>query len=262
MVANLLHLIRGNKMNEDYKFKCFLLWVLQTMLLAKDLTKVVDTKLIRMIDSLSFFENYPWGKVTFQLTLDYLKKKSDLKKQRDVFDKKQKISYALFGFPWAFMVWMYEAFPYLGKFAGKSMDEPFPIPHILRWPTTKSDQIIEGDPFKYKGKVTENVHPYIIPTVHETKMDYMITFEPYTDEVKNNILDVLKKELEGLTVLILNEDSDDDGDLGGNPIKVCIGDDDSPSTSKDVAGTLFPEDLHKRVVVLEEEVLDIVVYIR
>ena len=102
--VNLLHLIRENNMNKDQKFKCCLLWFLHTMLLAKDLTKVVDRKLIRMIDSLSFFEKYPWGKETFQLTMDYLKKKSDLKKQKEVFDEKQKASYALFGFPWAFMV--------------------------------------------------------------------------------------------------------------------------------------------------------------
>ncbi|KAM3399034.1 hypothetical protein P3S68_002550 [Capsicum galapagoense] len=223
--ANLLHLIRGNKLNEDQKFKCCLLWFLHTMFLAKNSTKVVDTKLIRMVDSLSFFENYPWGKEIFQLTLDYLKKKSDLKKQREVFDEKQKTSYALFGFPWAFMVWIYEAFPHLGKFVGKSMDEPFPIPRILRWHTTKSDQIIEGDPFKYKGKIIENVHPYIIPTLRETKLDYMIFFEPYSNEVKNNVLDGLKKELEGVTVLISNEDSDNDGDLGGDPVEVCVGDD-------------------------------------
>ncbi|KAM3222782.1 hypothetical protein P3L10_022052 [Capsicum annuum] len=205
------------------------------MLLAKDSTKVVDTKLIRMVDSLSFFEKYPWGKKTFQLTMDYLKKKSDLKKQNEVFDEKQKASYALFGFPWAFMIWIYEAFPHLGEFAGKLMDEPLSIPSILRCHTSKSDKIIEDDPFKYKGKGTENVHPYIIPTVRETKMDYMITFEPYTDEVKNNVLDGLKKELEGVTVLTSNEDSDDDGDLGGNPVGVRVGDDDSLSTSKDAA---------------------------
>ncbi|KAM3303258.1 hypothetical protein P3S67_014288 [Capsicum chacoense] len=96
--ANLLHLIRGNKLNEDQNFKCCLLWFLNTMLLVKDSTKVFDTKLIRMVDSLSFFEKYPWEKETFQLTMDYLKKKSDLKKQKEVFDEKQKASYALFGF--------------------------------------------------------------------------------------------------------------------------------------------------------------------
>ncbi|XP_047265832.1 uncharacterized protein LOC124897206 [Capsicum annuum] len=215
-----------------------------------------------MVDSLSFFEKYPWGKETFQLTMDYLKKKSNLKKQKEVFDEKQKASYALFGFLWAFMIWIYEAFPYLGKFAGKSMDEPLPIPCILRWYTSKSDKIIEGDPFKYKGKFTENVHPYIIPTIHEMKMDYMITIEPYKDEVKNNILDGLKKELEGVTVLTSNADSDDGEDLGGNSVGVHVGDDDSPSTSEDEAGTSSPGDLHKRVAALEEAVLDIAAYIK
>ncbi|KAM3237316.1 hypothetical protein P3L10_012345 [Capsicum annuum] len=141
---------------EHLKFNGQLVHYLLLRRIKNDSTKVVDTKLIRMVDSLSFFENYPWGKETFQLTLDYLKKKSDLKKQREVFDEKQKEFYALFGFSWAFMVWIYVTFPHLGKFAGKPTDEPFPIPRILRWHTTKSDQIIEGDPFKYKGKVTED----------------------------------------------------------------------------------------------------------
>ncbi|KAM3281492.1 hypothetical protein P3S67_028514 [Capsicum chacoense] len=239
------------------------------MLLAKDSMKVVDTKLIRMVDSLSFFKKYPWGKETFQLTMDYLKKKIDLKKQKKVFDEKQKASYALFRFPWAFIVstinhliWIYEVFPHLREFAGKSMDESLPIPRILRWHTSKSDKLIEGDPFKYKEKVTENVNLYIIPTVCATKMDHIITSDPYTDEVKNNIFDGLKKELEGVTVLTSNEDSDDNENLGGNPIGVRVGDDDSLSTSKDAAGTSSPEDLHKRVAALEEVVLDIAAYIK
>ncbi|KAF3674211.1 hypothetical protein FXO37_06515 [Capsicum annuum] len=198
MAANLLHLIRGNKLNEDQKFKCCLLRFLHTMLLAKDSTKI----------------------------------------------------------------WIYEAFPHLREFAGKLMDEPLPIPHILKWHTSKRDKIIEGDPFKYKGKVTENVHPYIIPTIREMKIDYMITFDPYTDKVKNNVLDGFKKELERVTILTLNEDSDDDGDLGGNPVGVLIGDDDSPRTSKDAVGTSSPGDLHKHVAALEEAVLDIAAYIK
>ncbi|KAM3269076.1 hypothetical protein P3S67_031040 [Capsicum chacoense] len=39
MAANLLHLIRGNKLYEDQKFKCCLLWFLHTILLVKDSTK-------------------------------------------------------------------------------------------------------------------------------------------------------------------------------------------------------------------------------
>ncbi|KAM3339026.1 hypothetical protein P3S68_031112 [Capsicum galapagoense] len=93
-------------------------------------------------------------------------------------------------------------------------------------------------------------------------MDYIITFEPYMDEVKNNILDGLKKELEGVTVLTSNEDSDNNGDLGGNPVGVRIGDDDSPSTFKDAVGISSPRNFHKRVVALEKAVLDIAAYIK
>ncbi|KAM3397473.1 hypothetical protein P3S68_000985 [Capsicum galapagoense] len=152
------------------------------------------------------------------------------------------------------MIWIYEAFPHLGEFAGKSMDEPFSIPRILRWHTTKRDKIIECDPFKYKEEVIENMHSYIIPTARETKMDYMITFDSYTGEVNNNILNGLNKELEGVTILTSNEDSDDDGNSGSNPVRVRVGDDDSPSTSKDTAGTSSLGDLHKCVAALEEAV--------
>ena len=93
-------------------------------------------------------------------------------------------------------------------------------------------------------------------------MDYMGTFKPYTDEVKNNIFDGLKKDLQGVTILNSNKDSDDEGDLGGNSVGVRVCDDDSPSTSKDAAGTSFPGDLHKRVAALEEAVLDIAAYIK
>ncbi|KAG5595316.1 hypothetical protein H5410_036548 [Solanum commersonii] len=46
-------------------------------------------------------------------------------------------------------------FPHLGKYAKKSLDSPLPIPHLLRWHMTKSNNIIEGDPFKYKGRNTK-----------------------------------------------------------------------------------------------------------
>ncbi|KAH0686015.1 hypothetical protein KY285_016556 [Solanum tuberosum] len=95
----------------------------------------------------------------------YLKNKIDLKKQSEVYKERGNASYALYGFPWAFLVWIYEAFPHLGKYAKKSLDSPLPIPRLLRWNTTKRDSVVEGDPFKYKGRSTKVVHPYLIPTV-------------------------------------------------------------------------------------------------
>ncbi|KAF3622923.1 hypothetical protein FXO38_31013 [Capsicum annuum] len=140
------------------------------------------------------------------------------------------------------------------------MDGSFPIPCILRWHTTQSDKIIEGDPFKYKRKITKSVHLYITPTFCDMRMDYMVTFNPYTDKVKNNFLDGLKKDLQGVTVLASNRDSDDDEDWGGNPIGVHIDDDASPSTSKVIVGTSINGDLYKHVAMLEEAVLDIMAY--
>ncbi|XP_047260174.1 synaptic vesicle membrane protein VAT-1 homolog [Capsicum annuum] len=56
--------------------------------------------------------------------------------------------------------------------------------------------------------------------------------KPYKEEVKNKFLDGLKKDLQGVTVLTSNKNNDNDEDLGGKPIGVHIGDDDSSSTLK------------------------------
>ncbi|KAG5632466.1 hypothetical protein H5410_004183, partial [Solanum commersonii] len=102
-----------------------------------------------------------------------------------MYNVKKNTSYALYGFPWTFLVWIDEAFPYLGKCTGKSLDTPLSIPCLLRWYTSKNDNIVEGDPFKYKGRSTNIVHPYLTPTIREMGQNYMITFMPYTDEVKD-----------------------------------------------------------------------------
>ncbi|KAH0682498.1 hypothetical protein KY290_021067 [Solanum tuberosum] len=75
----------------------------------------------------------------------YLKNKINLKKQSEVYNERGNASYALYGFPWAFLVWIYEAFPHLCKYAKKSLDSPLPFPRLLRWNTIKRDNIIEGD---------------------------------------------------------------------------------------------------------------------
>ncbi|KAG5621409.1 hypothetical protein H5410_006627 [Solanum commersonii] len=118
----------------------------------------------------------------------------------EVFNETGNASYALYGFPWAFLVWIYEVFPHLGKYAKKSLDSPLPIPRLIRWHTANNDNIIEGDPFKSKGKSTKVVHPYLTPTVRETKKNYLTTLYPYMDEVKDTFLDVLKANSKGETV--------------------------------------------------------------
>uniref|UniRef100_M1DWS3 Ulp1 protease family, C-terminal catalytic domain containing protein n=1 Tax=Solanum tuberosum TaxID=4113 RepID=M1DWS3_SOLTU len=154
-----------------------------------------------MEDDLNLFKSYPWGKQSFDLTLTYLKNRINLRKQRGMHNEKKNACYALYGFSWDFLVWIYEAFTYLGKYAGKSLDTPLPVPRLLGWYTSKSDDIVEGDPFKSKGRSTKIVHPYFIPTVREMGQNYMKIFKPYTDEVKDAVIDVLKAQLKGVTIL-------------------------------------------------------------
>nr|XP_033509172.1 uncharacterized protein LOC117274071 [Nicotiana tomentosiformis] len=65
-----------------------------------------------MANNLEFFMKYPWGKESFELTIEYFKKdmflmyKSYVIKRREnnISGKKSKsASYAMYGFPWAFM---------------------------------------------------------------------------------------------------------------------------------------------------------------
>uniref|UniRef100_M1DSK2 Mature-parasite-infected erythrocyte surface antigen n=1 Tax=Solanum tuberosum TaxID=4113 RepID=M1DSK2_SOLTU len=66
------------------------------------------------------------------------------------------------------------------------------------------------------------VHPYIIPTVCETKQNYMATLKPYTDEVKDTIIDDLKANLKGVTVLTSAEGNvEDEYSNDHNPNQSC-----------------------------------------
>ncbi|KAG5579841.1 hypothetical protein H5410_050468 [Solanum commersonii] len=117
---------------------------------------------------------------------------------------------------WLPLIWIYVAFPHLGKYAKKSLDFPLPTPRLLRLHTTKSNKIIESDPFKYKGGATKMVHTYLTPTVRETKRSYMATLEPYTDEEKDTIIDALKANLKGVIVLTSVVENEEDEVLCNN----------------------------------------------
>ncbi|KAH0672735.1 hypothetical protein KY284_023822 [Solanum tuberosum] len=238
--TKLLCLIKDTRLNKEQKLKCSLVWLVHSMLLAHDRSKIVDSNHIKMVDDLDFFKSYPWGKECFDLTLKYLKKQSEVYKERG------NASYALYGFPWAFLIWIYEVFPHLGNYAKKSLDSPLPIPHLLRWHTKKSDNIVEGDPFEYKGKSTKVVHPYLVPTVRETKQNYMATLKPYTDEAN----------LKGVTVLTSAVENEKDEILGeNNSNQPCENSVSSEQNNKD-------DNLCERVASLELSMMEVVAFIR
>ncbi|KAM3356850.1 hypothetical protein P3S68_023564 [Capsicum galapagoense] len=85
----LLKLIRGGRLDKEDKFKCCFVWFVHCILLARDLSKTVDIDTIKMVDNLGFFEKYSWGKESFSLTLDYLKKQIDFNRQKKTFETRE-----------------------------------------------------------------------------------------------------------------------------------------------------------------------------
>ncbi|XP_060190600.1 uncharacterized protein LOC132619845 [Lycium barbarum] len=151
----LLSLVRASRLNKEEMLKCCLVWFLHVILLAKYITKGVEHDMIKMADDLEFFERYPWGKESFELTLKYLKHKVDIPRHQQTHADKRTASYALYGFPWEFMVWIYDVFPVLGRNAGKSNEVHLPIPRMLRWHAIKMERFTEGDPFRIATKASE-----------------------------------------------------------------------------------------------------------
>ncbi|XP_016561948.1 uncharacterized protein LOC107861072 [Capsicum annuum] len=165
-----------------------------------------------------------------------------------------------------FLVWIYEALPHLGRYADKSLDSTLPILQLLRWHTSKCDNIMEGDPFKYKGNNTKIVHPYLTSTVHEMEQRYMKTFKPYTDKVKDTSIDALKVQLKGVTVLTSSaEVTNKDEDLGGHHYVSSLAracDHASSSGLKTSADASNDDDQCKCVAFLEKSLLNIASFVR
>ncbi|XP_016576356.1 uncharacterized protein LOC107873954 [Capsicum annuum] len=218
----------------------------------------------KMVDNLDFFEKYLWGKESFSLTLDYLKKQIDFSRQKKIFETKGVSSYALYGFSWAFMIWIYEAFSALGRGNSKSTEDPLPIPRLLRWHTSKGDKLIEGDLY-LNGWSTKRVHPYLNPTVREMNQHYMKKFKAFTDEPNDTFIDGLKACLEGVTVITSSEDGedgDDDQNLGENIVSKHVTRGAGTSKPRLSGKTPMIENLEERVFRLEESIKDIADFIK
>ena len=110
------------------------------------------------------------------------------------------------------------------------------------------------------------MHPFLVPTVHEMSQDYMKKFKPYMNEVKDMVLDALKADLKGVTVLTSTAAVDEY--LGDHsPIKVfensvSSGHKNILSTSKNIPSTSNDENVCQRVASLERSVMEVVAFIR
>ncbi|KAM3381822.1 hypothetical protein P3S68_007395 [Capsicum galapagoense] len=232
----LLKLIRGGRLDKEDKFKCCLVWFVHCILLAQDLSKIVDIDTIMMVDNLGFFEKYLWSKESFSLTLNYLKKRIDFSRQKEIFETKRVSSFEYT-----------KSFP---RSTGKMVNQL-----KIRCPFSNCS---DGTPQK-------RVHPYLIPIIREMKQHYMKKFKAFIDEPNDAFIDGLKACLEGVTIITSSEDDedgDDDRDLGENVVSKHVTRGVGTSKLRASKKTPMIENLEERVFRLEESIKDIADFVK
>ncbi|KAH0746449.1 hypothetical protein KY285_008106 [Solanum tuberosum] len=175
-----------------------------------------DLSLFVLAQDLDAFNNYPWGNDSYFLTVEYLVSKLSPKTNN------------LYGFPWAFMAWAFEAIPYLRK-QFNDYSKEISQPRILTWLSAKNNPKINFvDLFDPPHDII--VHPWLVPTEQELQMSFFLTLG-IIDTKSDPTVDLIKKELAGATTIrreapIVSGDADDvilDVDVDVN-IGVDIGD--------------------------------------
>ncbi|XP_059291965.1 uncharacterized protein LOC132045391 [Lycium ferocissimum] len=107
------------KRQKNYKFSLALVWFYHCILCAKDISSGVDADMIKLACNPSVFNEYPWGLKSYLLTVEYLMK--------PIISE-----YNLYGFPWAFLAWAFEAIPKLQQNA-KNVPPERTLPRMIRW---------------------------------------------------------------------------------------------------------------------------------
>ncbi|KAH0665327.1 hypothetical protein KY285_026533 [Solanum tuberosum] len=123
--------------------------------------KPFDTfRISRMVwKDIEAFNNYPWGHESFELTVKYLLKPLGPKTNN------------LFGFPWAFMAWTFEAIPHLTHQV--NAEEEISSPRILRWLRSKT-KISKNIPDLYNPPHDAGwLKPYLIMLWIELKWNWL-----------------------------------------------------------------------------------------
>ncbi|PHU15765.1 hypothetical protein BC332_16970 [Capsicum chinense] len=90
----------------------------------KDVNNNISLSLIKLSEDLEAFNSYPWGYENFKMNVKYLLTPLAPK------------TVNLYGFPWAFMAWAFEAIPYLRQQV--NYQEGVSCPRILRWLSAKT----------------------------------------------------------------------------------------------------------------------------
>ncbi|KAG5584530.1 hypothetical protein H5410_044964 [Solanum commersonii] len=176
------------------KLTISMVWFLHCVLCSKSAEKKIETHWLKMASKKSVFNSYPWGRVSFDLTISYLLKELDSTKSQ----------YNLHGCPWAFAAWAFEAIPALQQLAKDSSPEKL-ISRMIKWMAGTPAYKKNIYPIYQTKEQMQNqvVHPFVFPTNIEKEQIYVQDIESYEDSSDPKI-DALKKELALVTAIKLN----------------------------------------------------------
>ncbi|KAH0773958.1 hypothetical protein KY290_011095 [Solanum tuberosum] len=183
---DLIEDLQSKKVLKKHKERLCLVWFVHAILWAKNINNVIDLSLFVFAQDLDAFNNYPWGNDSYFLTVEYLVSKLSPKTNN------------LYGFPWAFMAWAFEAIPYLRQ-QFNNYSKEISQPRILRWLSAKNNPKINSvDLFDPPHDII--VHPWLVPTEQELQIPFFLTLG-IIDKKSNLTVDLIKKELAGGTTI-------------------------------------------------------------
>ncbi|KAG5589451.1 hypothetical protein H5410_039965 [Solanum commersonii] len=181
-------------LTKKQKLVISMVWFLHCVLCSKSAEKKIETHWLKMASKKSVFNSYPWGQVSFDLTISYLLKELDSTKSQ----------YNLHGCPWVFAAWAFEAIPALQRLAKDSSPEKS-IPRMIKWMAGTPAYKTNIDPIYQTKEQMQNqvVHHFLFPTNIEKEQIYVQDIESYEDSSDPKI-DALKEELALVTAIKLN----------------------------------------------------------
>ncbi|PHU24580.1 hypothetical protein BC332_09687 [Capsicum chinense] len=179
---NLIEALKGKGLSKKHKQSLCLVYFVHNVLWERDVNNNISLSLINLSEDLEAFNNYPWSYESFKMTIKYLLTPLTPK------------TVNLYGFPWAFMAWAFEAISYLRQQVNYK-EEVF-RPRVLRWLSAKTDKNAKFlDLFNPPKEAI--VHPWLVPTNRELNMLFFLTLRSVQTLPDPKIVDGIKMELFG-----------------------------------------------------------------
>ncbi|KAG5627423.1 hypothetical protein H5410_012641 [Solanum commersonii] len=199
--------LQSKNLSKDVKKSLCLLYFVHSFLCGKDVNTNIPKKWILLSADRKAFSTYPWDRISYYTTIKHL-----LKAVKTIDGKTTN----LYGFPWAFMCWAFEAVPFLQK-KYKVFLKQVSSPRIFRWLLATNNESVNinelFDPLRTRccqllkllQQLLEQleqliVHPWIIPTSSEMEMEFFTTFVP-KKLTKDDKIEKLEMDLNGVVAI-------------------------------------------------------------